>query len=257
MTTVSGPGLLPKRISGFGIVSNSAAATEARMNAPLRAACESIRALLAEAGRSEVRSRYAIGAIVADVKRSRHKYGARAVAQLSDALGTDEQTLYRCASVAECWSQAQLEALLDRTTALGQPLSFSHFVLLASVSAAQARAELFERAVHEGLSVRRLALLVEAPSGASGSGRESRDPIGRVLRTTERLAREIESIDDELRPELESAPRLRADARTALEQAIATTDRLRSVLELRLERLRSAQAPSSTRAVPRRLASVK
>lgn len=222
------------------------------MNPLLRKACESIRELLASAGRSEVRSRHAVGVIVSEVKRTRHKYGARAVAQIATALGTDEQTLYRCAVVAECWTEPQIEALLERTTELGQPLSFSHFVLLASVSSARTRAALFDRAVREALSVRRLALLVEVPEGGGETAGESGRALGRVLRTTERLAREVESIEGVL-SDPSSTPELREQARTALEQAIAATERLRAVLDERLGRLLIATAPPSGRPIPRRL----
>jgi hypothetical protein len=224
------------------------------MNPQLRKACESIRELLASMGRSEVRTRHEIGAIIADVKRSRHKYGARAVAQISRALGADEQTLYRCAVVAECWTAPQMEALLARATELGQPLSFSHFVLLASVSSPRTRAVLFDSAVREALSVRRLAVLVEAPdsSATPGPRRDSGQAIGRLLRTTERLAREVESIDV-VSSDPSSGPELREAARSALEQAIAATERLRALLDERLGRLLVSAPPPSGRPIPRRL----
>lgn len=234
-------------------MSELSATMASQMNPSLRHAFEAIRTLLADEGRGEVRTRHAIGTIVADVKRSRHKYGARAMTQLARALGTDEQTLYRCACVAECWTKPQIEALLEHTTDLGQPLSFSHFVLLASVSAPGTRAELFDRAVRDGLSVRRLALLTDGTRAASERGQGSSEAFGRLARTTERLARELESIDDQLLEQLDEAPGLRAQARTAIEHAIATTERLRALLDEQLGRLLVPRPRPSERRPPRRL----
>jgi hypothetical protein len=222
------------------------AAPHERMNPFLRRAFESIRDLLASAGRAEVKTRHAVGVIVADVKRSRHKYGARAVAQLSEVLGTDEQTLYRCATVAECWTEPQLEALLGRTTTLGQPLSFSHFVLLASVPQTLRRAEMFERAVRDGLSVRRLALLLE-PAPASKPDHRSDHALDRVVRTTEQLAHEIESVEHDLRSGHGAAPKLRAEVSTALEQATAAIERVRVLLDQQV-----AQSLTTDEPLPRR-----
>lgn len=97
------------------------------LNPALRPACDSIRKLLASTTRDETRTRYRIGTIVAGVKKSLHKYGARAVEELASAVGTNVHTLYRCAAVAECWSEAELEALLRRTNTYEQPLSWSHW----------------------------------------------------------------------------------------------------------------------------------
>lgn len=202
------------------------------LNEPLRTAYETIRELLAQAGRVDVRTRHAIGAVIVEVKRSKHKYGARAVLQLADALASDEQTLYRCASVAERWTPSELDALLARTTPLGQPLTWSHFVLLAAVESAGWRAELFERSVREGLSVRALSALVEgeAPAGHDVPS------IDRLVRTTERLLREMERTHRELLRRVEASPR-DAEARGAIEHVIAATERLRAMLQAQSEQL--------------------
>jgi hypothetical protein len=203
------------------------------MNEHLRRAYDSIRDLLAGAARVDVRTRHAIGAIIVEVKRSRHKYGARAVLQLSEALGTDEQTLYRSAGVAETWTAEQLDALLDRTTPLGQPLTWSHFVLLSGVADRERRERLFERTVGEGLSVRTLAALVDEESTQAPAQAPSFD---RIVRTAERLTREMESAHHELVLQLAVAPRDR-QVREAIEHVIAATERLRSLLADATERL--------------------
>jgi hypothetical protein len=202
------------------------------LSEPLQRAYETIRDLLAEAGRVDVRTRHAIGAVIVEVKRSKHKYGARAVLQLSDALGTDEQTLYRCAGVAACWTPSELDALLARTTPLGQPLTWSHFVLLSTVESSDVRAALFERSVREGLSVRTLSSLVEGDP----SSKPSLPSIDGLVRTTERLLREMATAHGELLSRLVASPR-DAEAREAVEHVIAATERLRALLQAQSEQL--------------------
>jgi hypothetical protein len=225
------------------------------MNGPLREAYDSIRELLAHAGRVEVRTRHEIGAIIAEVKRSRHKYGARAVPQLSDALGTDEQTLYRCATIAETWTRAQMDALLERTTPQGQPLTWSHFVLLTGVASPARRDELLDRSLRENLSVRRLSALAEDRETPQAEARS----LDRLVRTTERLVHEMETTHREILSNLASTPRV-PQARAALEQAIAATDRLRSLLERQSERLiaqcEKLPRASAERRLPHALAGV-
>jgi hypothetical protein len=204
------------------------------MSEPLCAAYRTIRELLASAGRTEVSARHAAGTIIVDIKRSRHKYGTRAVLRLARALGTDEQTLYRCASVADCWTKAQMATLLARTTEYGQPLTWSHFVVLATVSSAEKRAELFERALSEALSVRALSMLAD---GAHDGSAEVHDApaLGRLVRTTERLARELESIHTDILSTLPTHQR--SAQRTLIERAIAVNERLQAVVRQQAERL--------------------
>jgi hypothetical protein len=206
------------------------------MSAPLAAAYRSIRELLAQAGRAEVSGRHEVGTVIVDIKRSRHKYGTQAIQRLAKALGTDEQTLYRCASVAECWTKQQMAGLLARTTAYGQPLTWSHFVVLATVPSPKRRAELFERALHEGLSVRVLTTLID--DAAERSDEEPELPaLGRLERTTERLARELESIHSDI---LSTLPkRQRSAQRTLIEQAIAANERLAAIVRHQAERLKT------------------
>lgn len=226
------------------------------MSAPLSAAYRTIRDLLAHAGRAEVSARHQVGAIIVDVKRSRHKYGTQAVQRLAKALGSDEQTLYRCASVAQCWSRTQIEALLARTTEYGQPLTWSHFVVLATVPSAKHRADLFDRALREVLSVRALAALVDDTS-ADADADDGSNPrvLGRLARTTDRLARELDAIHSDL---LSTLPkRHRSAQRLLIEQAIAANERLQAVVRQQAERLMTQHERlrvGAERPVPRLLA---
>ena len=127
-----------------------------------------LRELLAR--RPDARTRYAIGATVAEIKSRPGQYGAGAVAVVAVALGEDVPSLYRHATVAERWSAKEVEELLDRRGRDGKGLSWSHLVALGTVSGAAARAGLVERTLAEGLSVRELsALAVERTPGARGA----------------------------------------------------------------------------------------
>lgn len=106
--------------------------------------------------------RYAIGAIIAEVKAKPELYGTSAVTAVAAALGEDTPSLYRHAAVAECWTEAGVRALLARTGGNGRSLTWSHAVLLGNVRSPIARRRLENRALEEGLSVRQLAELVEA-----------------------------------------------------------------------------------------------
>lgn len=133
----------------------------------LRPACEAIRTLLASGTRDDARMRHRIGEIIVGIKKARDKYGARAVEEIARAVGTNVHTLYRCAAVAECWSEAQIAALLLRTNAHGQPLSWSQLVLIAGMTSPRRRAELIEQTLRDALTVRQLLVLVET-AGKSG-----------------------------------------------------------------------------------------
>jgi ActR/RegA family two-component response regulator len=104
------------------------------------------------------RVRYAVGAIVAEIKANPDLYGRGAMVAVATALGEDLPSLYRHAAVAECWTETEVAALLDRKGPGGRTLSWSHIVLLGSLSSAHARARLVEQALRESLSVRDLAV---------------------------------------------------------------------------------------------------
>ena len=106
--------------------------------------------------------RYAIGAIVAEIKAKPEVYGASGVTNVAAALGEDVPSLYRHAAVAECWTELNVRKLLARKGSNGRSLSWSHVVLLGNVGSPVARTRLENRALDDGLSVRQLAELVTA-----------------------------------------------------------------------------------------------
>jgi ActR/RegA family two-component response regulator len=113
--------------------------------------------------------RYAMGKIVATIKDNPDVYGRSGVSALAAAIGEDAPTLYRHAAVTECWTEAEVRELCVRKGRDGRPLSWSHIVLFGSVASEPMRAELVERALDAGLSVRQLTALIEEWARAPGS----------------------------------------------------------------------------------------
>lgn len=208
----------------------------------LRPVYESIRELLAGATRDEARSRHRIGVHIVEVKRAPDKYRAHAVERLAHALGTNVHTLYRCASVAECWSAEQLDEVLRRTTTKGQPLSWSHFVVLAGVTSPKRRAELVDYALRKRLTVRELVAQVEAQGQWSVDNR-ALVVLQRLVKATERWSEAARGMHEELLAELERTDRQEeGDSAGLIEQAIAAEEQLHGVVLKQLARLRSERA---------------
>jgi hypothetical protein len=125
-------------------------------------------------GRNDARDaldRYAIGCIIRDVRDSEQTYGQASVAKIARRIGRDVDTLYEYANVAETWSEVEVKRLLERKTAAGLPLSFTHLVVLSRLRRKRdSLKKLTDRAL-EGLSARHLRALVDEERR-----RGSRDP---------------------------------------------------------------------------------
>jgi hypothetical protein len=202
----------------------------------LRPVYEAIRELFAGATQHEVRTRHRVGVLIAGVKTSREKYGARAVEQLAGALATNVHTLYRCAAVAECWTPSGLDAISHRRTPRGQPLSWSHLVLLAGIPSPRRRTELLDRALEQGLTVRQLAVLVESSSAGERAGLFV---LRRVVTASERWSQRMEGVHDELLAELEAASSEAEVPALLLDQAIAAQEHVQWAARRQLALLRA------------------
>ncbi|HEY8040896.1 MAG TPA: DUF1016 N-terminal domain-containing protein [Polyangiaceae bacterium] len=179
----------------------------------------------------DIRSRFALGEAIAEIKRAPSTYGERAVARLAAELGEDLPSLYRYATVAERWSAAQLEELLGRTGADGRTLSWSHLVLLAGVESPCERDRYADRALAESLSVRELASAIEAcVEGSPGRG-----VLARNVRAAEKfLAARIDGTALG-----GSGLHASREGRRLLEQAIAAHEAMKDVVQRQLDELRS------------------
>ena len=208
----------------------------------LRPVYESIRELLAGPAREDTRSRHRVGVHIVEVKLAADKYGARAVERLAQALDTNVHTLYRCASVAECWSAEKLDEVLHRTTVRGQPLSWSHLVVLAGVTPARRRRDLVELALRKQMTVRELVMHLEACAGWTVDKRVA-VVLRRLVRATERWAEAARGIHNELLDEIEGADREDGgEAAGSIAQAIAAEEQLHGVVLRQLSRLRAERA---------------
>jgi hypothetical protein len=213
------------------------------MNHALRDKLALLRTLFATAAADNIKARYKIGVIIAEVRAAEDRYGSRAVATLAVALGRDEATLYRYGTVAATWSEAQVERLLDRSGVDGQPLSWSHLIYVATAPSSR-REELVNQVLSEGLSVRALkgrvcADGVHAP--VRGALPEAHSLVGlkRLVHAIESLTKRVEAhrIGEAWPsdPELESL----------LERAVLAQDRLYRISVHNLERLRSKRERES------------
>jgi DNA-binding CsgD family transcriptional regulator len=122
---------------------------------PLQARIEQLRLLAARPPEDSVR--YAMGAIVKELKSHPEMYGDSAVSAAAVAIGEDLPGLYRFASVAERWSAREVNTLLS-----GRAVSWSHLVALARVDSPAVRERFARRVQREGLSLRQLVAALEA-----------------------------------------------------------------------------------------------
>jgi hypothetical protein len=134
-------------------------------NDALREQCERIRVLLERPDAATLQIRYEVAVLVADVKQRTERYGLDAVGEIARTLRRARAALYRNAAVAERWPPHVFHARVERSA--GHAPSWSHWVLLASVSNAARRDALLERVCMEGLSVRAVRRL------AVGTGPEA------------------------------------------------------------------------------------
>jgi hypothetical protein len=118
--------------------------------------CSVIRGLLAGATRDEVLTRRQVGEVVLKMRSMPHAYGKQCVERIAAEVGVAATTLYRCVAVAECWTTKQLTEHLERTNRFGQPLSWSHLVVLSTAPDAVAREVLFEECLSNAWGVREL-----------------------------------------------------------------------------------------------------
>lgn len=102
------------------------------------------------------RVRYAIGEIVAHLKKHPALYGASAVATAASSIGEALPSLYRHARVAQRWTVREFDVLLSRTMADGRSLSWSHLVSLAGVSAGPLYDRLLQQTLALSWTVRQL-----------------------------------------------------------------------------------------------------
>ena len=207
------------------------------MNRALLGMCSVIRGLLAGAARDEVLTRRQVGEVVGKVRAMPDAYGQHCVPRIAEEVGMTAANLYRHIAVAECWTAAEVTALMDRTDRFGQPLSWSHLVLLAQAPDGTAREIMLEECLSSAWSVRELKEHMDRLKRSARDGRWSparavhatlREGIDFGVRAsadvgvfTSALAERIDTLDEEPNPALV------AEAIAAFEEL---QERARSVL---------------------------
>lgn len=99
--------------------------------------------------------RYAIGAVVKELKSHPDTYGDNAVSTAAAAIGEDQAGLYRFARVAERWTSREARVLLS-----GKGIMWSHLVELARIDSPAVRANLLRRIRRERMPMRDVHVLV-------------------------------------------------------------------------------------------------
>ena len=123
-----------------------------------------ITTLIAEADRQDVRIRYRIAVHCQEVRNgdgNGGRYGAKAVKKLTQALKWCKSLVYAYADVAVTWPDAnKFDELVARSNRFDKPLTWSHFILLATVTDDARREKLIDDSLHNGWTVRELQVMM-------------------------------------------------------------------------------------------------
>jgi hypothetical protein len=98
--------------------------------------------------------------VLIEISNDPEMYGAGALALMAAALRRDETSLYRYAHVAGRWPTDAIARVVQRRSATGAAISWSHLVELSTVASRTARDALLERTFAESLSVRALMRII-------------------------------------------------------------------------------------------------
>jgi hypothetical protein len=131
------------------------------MSPELQRVCREVQQLLNRNDARDAYDRYLIGTIIRDVRNQTNTYGEGSVGKIARVVGRDVDTLYEYADVAETWSQTEVTRMLERKTALGVPLSFSHLIELSKVRRDRDLLKMLTERAFGGISARHLRALVE------------------------------------------------------------------------------------------------
>lgn len=205
----------------------------ASMNPNLAKKTQELRTLLRDRTSNDATLTYRVAATVAEIKGDETKYGKGSVKLLARELGYTAANLYACAKVAEVWDHSAFELHLKRVTAKGLPLTFSHFLEIASVPHAEERDALLQKAIDNDLSVREVARAARPPRAAKVP-KETLEKLG-VLGAAEAAFESAKADLDRLTGALHAGPALTPKE---LEASIATYEQAIELHENALAELR-------------------
>jgi hypothetical protein len=223
------------------------------MTPELREQYNVVRKLLSTTTAADARTRYRVGVVVLEIKRSEDRYGTRAVALLAAALCRNEATMYRYGAVAEAWTATEVEEILLQRMPGGEPISWCHLQEIA-ISPREKRESLLRKTVAKGLSLRELTELARGERGkVTPTERSSDGKPGRPLAHLEQLATACEAIeqlaiDDSLLERVRASNPERAGEMVA--RTLAAQSKAMLLLEQNMAQLQkiAASLPTATKA---------
>jgi hypothetical protein len=112
----------------------------ARMTDDLRRRWEELRRHLAEVGRKDIQVRHRLGELVNEIQHDPDKYGQRGVKRLAAAIGYDAKTCTSTARSPAAGRRSRSRSSRCRRGVTGLPVSFSHLLLIATVTTKRRRA---------------------------------------------------------------------------------------------------------------------
>ncbi len=132
--------------------------TATEQSTELGTKCSEIREALCTAETRDVTQRYKIGVLVHDLMSQPDRYGTGAVETVAETVGCTAAHLYGHAGVVRCWPTAAKfeEVAKVRTTKRKMSLTFTHFAVLATVTADDTRETLRQACLTNDYSVREL-----------------------------------------------------------------------------------------------------
>ena len=146
----------------------------ASMNPDLKKLYESCEGIVAKIETGSIQGRYDLGAKI-ETAMDEKKYGEEAANKLAEALHIATSELYRCRSVAQVWTRAELKKLLGQTTKVGKALTWNHLTTIAGVrDDKKFRQSLIKKAFAECLTVRDLQAAIKGKLGTRGNNSTGR-----------------------------------------------------------------------------------
>jgi hypothetical protein len=162
--------------SGELAIENTSRAVSA-MNPELRALYESCEGIVAKIETGSIQGRYDLGAKV-EASMNEKKYGEDAANKLADALNIATSELYRCRTVAQIWTRAELKALLGRKNKAKKAITWNHLTTVAGVrDDKKFRQQLLKKIFDESLTVRDLQAVIKGKLGSRGNNTTGRPRI--------------------------------------------------------------------------------
>jgi hypothetical protein len=182
------------------------------------------------------------------MQRGAESYGEHAVERMADELRVGPGVLYRSARVAQCWSAEQIKELEARIGRRGEPLSWSHLVVLAKVRGKTKRDGWATRCLEGGWTVRELAEAIAdgttlvnpeaAAEGEPGARIALREGMQVAARAATHFAVVLDALNDRLTDDVDD---------DLVAGTIAAYEKVHGTVVETLERLRDRNRPSGRR----------